>query len=90
MVKLEEVEDEELNQAQPGPIEESDDDYVDTGKGYCSSHFVCRRILTSFPLDSSLSDDEDDDIFPSETISERYFSSCALYYTKLLCIMNIH
>ena len=31
MVKLEEVEDEELNQAQPGPIEESDDDYVDTG-----------------------------------------------------------
>ena len=31
MVKLEEVEDEELNQAQPGPIEESDDDYLDTG-----------------------------------------------------------
>ena len=40
MVKLEEVEDEELNQAQPGPIEESDDDFVDTGKGCCSSYLI--------------------------------------------------
>ncbi|MDI1489309.1 MAG: mitochondrial import receptor subunit Tom22 [Ramalina farinacea] len=35
MVKLEEVEDEELEKAQPGPIsEDEDDDFVDTaGKG---------------------------------------------------------
>ena len=33
MVKLEEVQDEELDQAQPGPIADSEDDadYVDTG-----------------------------------------------------------
>ena len=37
--------------------------------------------IDKLPLDSSLSDDEDDDIFPSETISERYFSSCAIHTT---------
>ena len=43
MVKLEEVEDEELDQAQPGPIEDSEDDgdYVDTGLS----------PIVQFPLD---------------------------------------
>ena len=40
MVKLEEVEDEELDQAQPGPVQDSEDDgdYVDTGPSTSLSH----------------------------------------------------
>lgn len=35
MVKLEEVEDEELEKAQPGPVsEDEDDDFVDTGMAH--------------------------------------------------------
>ena len=47
MVKLEEVEDEDLAKAQPGPIEDSeDDDYVDTGSWL-------HHLQTSHPAPSS-------------------------------------
>ena len=40
MVQLEEVEDDELDQAQPGPSKEDDDDFTDTGPSnpYPSAH----------------------------------------------------
>ena len=56
MVKLEEVEDEELDQAQPGPIEDSDDDgdYVDTGiSPYCKSLQLLRVPTSPFKTSNS-------------------------------------
>ena len=53
MVKLEEVEDEELDQAQPGPIADSEDDadYVDTGT-LSLTFFTTpkKKTLAFFPL----------------------------------------
>lgn len=93
MVQLEEVEDAELDQAQPGPLGDDydSDDFVDTGKRrsdlstYSKPHLLpsARDYLRGHPNahfpDSELSDDEIISSDPrSESLTERYVSSPSL------------